>query len=333
MDGPRIGNPAVTPDGRLLVSRHPLDAPEFKVVEVPRDGGPALPFPNPEVSRGLDAVIGVRAGEDGVVWMLDMGPRPRFVGWDTRRDALAGEVPIPAVVLRPNSFLQDFALDQTRGLAFVADMTRGDLVGDSSPAIVAVDLRGGAPARRLLQGHPSTQPPDEALVAEGRPLAIARDGAAAPVEARFGLNPITITTDDAWVIYGAMNGNGLWRVPAAALANAALSADALAARVERHREKRGSDGISVDGAGNVYVTDVAASAIGVATENGYRVLARDPALLRWPDGFAFGPDGWLYVTVNQLHLHPAVNGGRGDEGRAPWLVVRIRPLAAGRVGR
>ena len=34
------------------------------------------------------------------------------------------------------------------------------------------------------------------------------------------------------------------------------------------------------------------------------------------------------------HAAPAaVNGGRGEEGRAPWLILRLRPLAPGRVGR
>ena len=46
----RPGNPAVTPDGRMIVSMQPIDAPEIKVVEVLSDGT-NRPFPNEEWSR------------------------------------------------------------------------------------------------------------------------------------------------------------------------------------------------------------------------------------------------------------------------------------------
>jgi sugar lactone lactonase YvrE len=328
----RPANPAITPDGRLLFSQHPLDAPEFNVMEWVT-GGPPRPFPNPEWSRDrLRAVIGMRAGQDGVVWMLDMGgggQPPRLVGWDTRRDALHREIQIPAVATRPNSFLQDFALDQARNHAFIADMTRGDLIGESRPAIIVVDLASGV-VRRVLEGHP-TFAPEGRVTIDGRTLAT-RGADGSVTELALGLNPITIDPAGAWVYYGAVNGRGLWRMPAALLADAAVPEAALAARIERFGEKRSSDGISVDGAGNVYVTDVEAHAIGVASAGGYRILARDAERLRWADGLAFGPDGWLYATVNQLNLHPAVN--RGEEGgRPPYYIVRIRPLAPGAVGR
>lgn len=328
----RPGNPSVTPDGRLLFSQHPLDAPEFKVMEwVPGQG--ARPFPNAAWSRDrLTAVIGLRTGADGIAWMLDMGgggQPAKLVGWDTRADRLHREIALPAAALRPNSFLQDFALDQARGRAFIADMTRGDLVGESRPAIVVVDLQSGA-VRRVLEGHASFAPEGRVTI-DGATLATrAPDGRETELE--LGLNPITIDPANAWVYYGAVNGRGLWRIPAEALADAALPAAALAARIERYGEKRSSDGISVDSAGNVYVTDVENHAIGVATPAGYRILVQDPVRLRWPDGLAFGPDGWLYATVNQLNLHPAVNRGQ-EGGRPPYLIVRMRGLAPSAVGR
>jgi len=46
----------------------------------------------------------------------------------------------------------------------------------------------------------------------------------------------------------------------------------------------------------------------------------------------FGPDGWLYVTVNQLNLHPLLNAGQ--EGvKPPYYLVRVKPLAGIAVGR
>ena len=78
----RPGNPALTPDGRLIVSLHPFPFGEpspYRVVEVMEDGG-TRPFPNEawstapdEAGVGLSAVIGVQSDRRGVVWILDMG--------------------------------------------------------------------------------------------------------------------------------------------------------------------------------------------------------------------------------------------------------------------
>jgi hypothetical protein len=79
----RPGNPALTPDGRLIVSLHPFPYGEpspYHVVEVLEDGS-TRPFPNEEWSTapdeeegvGLSAVIGVQSDRNGVVWIMDMG--------------------------------------------------------------------------------------------------------------------------------------------------------------------------------------------------------------------------------------------------------------------
>jgi hypothetical protein len=56
------------------------------------------------------------------------------------------------------------------------------------------------------------------------------------------------------------------------------------------------------------------------------LLVQDPQL-QWPDGLARGPEDWLYLTVNQLNLHPALNRGQ-EESRPPYEVLRVR-LPAG----
>src|SRR4028118_745432 len=96
----RPGNPALTPDGRLIVSLHPFPYGEpspYHVVEVMEDGS-TQPFPNEEWSTapdeegvGLSAVIGVQSDRRGVVWIMDMGGGelpPKLGAWDTRREAL-----------------------------------------------------------------------------------------------------------------------------------------------------------------------------------------------------------------------------------------------------
>jgi hypothetical protein len=276
-----------------------------------------------------------------MLWILDMGDHagaaawpatrpPRLVGWDLARNAMAREITLPPAVLRPNSWPQDFALDQRRGLAFIADAMRADPTRDDPAAIIAVDLRSGA-ARRILEGHPSFAPAPLPALTLRSGLLTTRGSDGQDHTIRFGLDPITIDPAYEWVVWGPGNGLSLYRARAADLADPALPQEVLASRVERWRDKPASDGISIDREGNVYVTDVLRGAIGVSTAGGYRVLARDPRMI-WPDGTAFGPDGWLYASISQFGRMPMVNGGQ-DRGEPPYLVLRLKPLAPSTIGR
>ncbi|MGF1502406.1 MAG: L-dopachrome tautomerase-related protein [Paracoccaceae bacterium] len=322
------GNVTVTPEGRIIVSMHQFYAPEVRVYEVGPEGARA-PFPTPdwagplgEDGIGFSSVLGLRASVEGVVWMLDNGLADgvpaRLVGWDTRADTLVDTIEIPASASVEGSFHNDLALDAERPLAYIADL---------AGALVVVDLETGA-ARRVLDGHASTAADDVDMVVHGRRLT-APDG----TPHRVAVNPITISADNAWVYYGAMHGLTVWRVPTAALADADLGADALAARVERYGAKPPSDGITVDDAGHVYITDTGGNAVGVTAPDGsYRPLVVDPRL-EWPDGMSAAPDGWIYVTVNRLNDVAFLNGGETLEPIGPYVLARFRPLAPVTPGR
>jgi sugar lactone lactonase YvrE len=92
-------------------------------------------------------------------------------------------------------------------------------------------------------------------------------------------------------------------------------------------------GIAVDNAGNIYVGDLIANAIGVirARDRGYEMLVQDPRL-QWPSSPCFGPDGRLYVASSQLHLSPFFQG-REDRSKSPFPIFRARALGTGVPGR
>ena len=334
-DDVRPGNPAVAPGGRTFLTMSALSEPDVNVVEVLAGGG-TRPFPNPGWAgqpgprsvRGIAATIGIRTGPDGTVWVLDMGDReadptqpPKLVAWHAD-GTLARVVFFPEPVLREHSFLQDFAVDPRRGRVYVADMTFDPEAGASDyPAFLVVDLETGM-VRRVLERHPSTMPSGEPVVVDGRAVGHL-DPAGQPVPHLYGLNPVAIDPQGEWVYFGAMGGKAVHRVPAAALADPDLPPGRLAALVEQYAEKPHSDGIAVDGAGNVYVTDVERHAVGVARPEGYRTLVRDGERLAWPDGLSLADDGWLYVTANQLHNLPALNYGV-DASRPPFYLHRLR---------
>ena len=328
------GNIAVTVDGRIIVSQHQFYDPVYRVVKVLADGT-TRPFPNKAWSsapgpdgRGMVAVLGLRADAAGVVWMLDNGSKPpRLIGWDLAQDDIAKIIAIPPPAAAEASFLNDFALDTANGAVYIADFGQGPRGG----AIVVVDLDTGQ-ARRVLAGHPLTSAEDVRMVVDGRPVRM-RGADGQVFEPRVAVNPITIDALFEWVYFGAMNGTSLYRVRTADLRDPDLSEEALAKRVERFGPKPVSDGISMDGAGNVYITDVEASGIGVTRPDGrYELLFSDKERLSWPDAISAGPDNNMYVAVNKLHLSAKLNAGE-NESQPPYYIIRFPALAPTFVGR
>ena len=322
------GNITVTPDGRIIVSMHQFFNPEYPVMELSADGK-LLPFPHPDRFSGFDAVLGIQADANGVVWMLDNGLRsgvpPIIFAWNTQTDLLETAIPLPPEAIASNSFLNDLAVDLTHQAIYIADTTRG-----GSPALIVVDLATGN-ARRVLENHPSVVAENVEMAIEGNPVRQKRpDGSI--VNPRIGVNPIALDPDDEWLYYGPMSGTQMYRIRTADLLDSSLDATQLGERVETYGERPNSDGISVDRAGNVYITDFGENAIGVTRPDGtYQTLISEP-WLSWPDAFSFGPDGDLYGVANQLHRTPALNAGE-DISDPPFIIFRLEPLAEGVVGR
>jgi hypothetical protein len=50
-------------------------------------------------------------------------------------------------------------------------------------------------------------------------------------------------------------------------------------------------------------------------------LIRD-ARLNWPDNVSADDNGWLYISVNQLHKSPRFSDG-ADIGKAPYYIYRV----------
>jgi sugar lactone lactonase YvrE len=125
----------------------------------------------------------------------------------------------------------------------------------------------------------------------------------------------------------------MYRIPTHALRDASLSKEQLAEQVEKWADRPISDGISIDTAGNIYISAVATNEIGVilADTQEYRTLIQGDEI-SWPDAFSFGPDGYMYAVINQLHKGPVLNAGK-DASEPPYRIIRFKPLAPGIIGR
>jgi sugar lactone lactonase YvrE len=325
------GNIAITPEGRIIMSQHQFFGAPLRVVELLADNS-LIPFPNQawsslpkEKGIGLNSVLGVRADENGVVWMLDRsddnGQPGKIVGWDTEHDQLYQVIYLPQPIIPEDSFLNDLAVDLDHNAIYLTDTA-----GGNNSALIVVDLNTGF-SRRVLEGDVSTRPEDIPLIVDERVINLAGK------PARVGANPITVDPNNEWVYYAPMSGTSLYRIATADLLDPDLAPEELASRVERYGDKPICDGITVDGAGNVYVTSITDNAIGVVDATGtYQILYQDKRLLSWTDGMAFSSDDYIYVTVSQLQNSPPLNNDK-NTFKAPFYLVRFPALASGEVGR
>jgi sugar lactone lactonase YvrE len=324
------GNIAVSAEGRVFLSLHPESRPPIQVAELV--GGELVPFPGERFQRkggdpdAFDNVLGVRIDRQNRLWVLDNGThglRPgRVLAFDVDSRDLVHCYTFPRSVVGLGSHLNDLQVSHDGRYVLISD----DGFIARKPALIVYDTVERR-SRRLLDGHPSVVPEPFTPRVEGRPVTIL-----GLISVRPGVDSIALDRAGEWVYFAPVTNRFMYRLRLADVLDESLSAEALAARVEAYAPKTMSDGITTDDDGNVYITDVEHSAITRITPTGsLETLIRDARLLRWPDGFSFGPDGWLYLTCSAIHLYlgrlPSSVARHG-----PYHVVRLRTGSRARPG-
>lgn len=294
----RPANMAISTTGQLFVTGHPIVDSDIKVVEVLPDGQKSV-YPNDFYSNSTEqeavigASIGIHVDSKDNLWILDLA-KHQFVVWNISTDSLVRIIKLPNEVLVEHAFLQDFVYDEKHNRIIISDMSQGDLKSAPNPAFVVIDLTDNM-AYRVAKNHPSMQP---------------------DMQGGLGLNPIAIDPQFEYIYFGAMHGKKVYRVKTSAFSDPA----SVGQQIEYYAPKSYSDGIKVDGEGNVYVTDIQQQAIGVANPEGYHIIATLPDGQSWPDGLAL-KDGYVYAVVNQLDRTAALNNGI-DATVGKFVIVR-----------
>ena len=85
-----------------------------------------------------------------------------------------------------------------------------------------------------------------------------------------------------------------------------------------------SDGLTMDERDDIYISDMEHSAILSLGPGGKLTTLLKDSRLRWPDGFSFGPDGWLYVTCSSLQ-HVLFVSSDHMRAHAPYQIFRFKP--------
>lgn len=323
------GNVAVAPSGRVFVTLHPDGRPPMKVVEIVE--GQPQPYPSAEWQSPSEdlpffqSVLSLRVDGQNRLWTLDFADfgrgQPRLLAFNLSTNELVHEYDFPPEVSGLGSMLNDFQVSRDGSTVFLAD-TSPIL---HRPALIVYDTATFT-SRRVLDRHPSVVPGPYLIQAPGRDMRIY-----GLVTLRIGVDSIALDRGGEYLYYGPVNGDRLYRIRAADLQNPNLSDAELAARVEDYGPKTLSDGLTTDDSGTVYLSDMENSAIVLLKpDRSLETLVKDDRL-RWPDGFSFGPGGWLYVTCSSLH-HVLFVDAATMRKNAPYQVFRLKPGATAAPG-
>ncbi|MBB3941496.1 sugar lactone lactonase YvrE [Novosphingobium fluoreni] len=298
---------AVTADGRRFVNfpRWTDDAP-ISVAEVMKDGS-LRPYPDANwnawrndkanelpVENHFVCIQSIVPDGKGNLWVVDPGApgnekilpgAPKLVKIDLKTNRVK-VIPVPENVALQGTYLNDIRFSSDGRMGYITDSgTRG--------AIIVVDLDSGA-SWRALDGHASTQVDKTVTVTmNGQPLR--RPDGRQPM---FASDGIAISNDGRTLYYQALTGKTLYSIETRLLARGVEDAQRQSA-VKTVAQSQVADGLWMSKAGVLYVTSPTDFSIKRLKGASLETVLTDPRL-RWPDTFAEGPDGRIYVTASHI---------------------------------
>ncbi len=305
----QITGVAVTRDNRIFVNfpRWTEDAP-ISVAEVFPDGSYRA-YPNDEWNAWRNHLKGQMTPHNHFIcvqsvvvdsrdqlWVLDpAAPNTdqfvpggaKLVRIDPSTNQVAQVIPFDESIAPRGSYLNDVRISPDRNYAYITDSGKG--------AIIVVDLRSGM-ARRLLSEHPFTKAePNVVVKSDGKPL-IRLDGR----KVEFASDGIALSPDGKTLYWQALTGETLYSIPTAALHDTHLTPAQLEARVSRRGKNGVADGLWIDHQGRMFITSPEDSSIKMRDARVQPQTIIQHPRLRWPDSFAQGADGSLYVTASHI---------------------------------
>jgi sugar lactone lactonase YvrE len=315
---------------RVLDNRVPASLNKL----ITKDGQTVLqPFPSWDANKLGDAaafqsVLGLEVDARNRMWIVDMGfaggyetmpaGTQKIVVWDLNTNKEIKRLVIADDIANPKtSFLNDIAVDGKNEIGYISDS--GLRAGaNSASGIIVYDFKSNK-ARRVLDKHVSTA--NDAT----RPLKVNGEDVFPGNPLQVGINGITLSPDGATLYWSITTGDAVYAIGTRYLRDASLTDEQLATHVQGPvRIGGGSDGLTTDSAGNVYVSNLAKNAIQVMHPKtmALSTLASDDTMI-WPDSFSWDSKGGLWLSTN--HLNHAFGGAMDFDKITPnFRLIRIQ---------
>ncbi len=321
------GNMAVSSQGEIFFTFHPEASPEIHVAKW--QNNQALPYPNKAFNTGLndngesldvyfDAPQGIRIDQQNRLWVLDHANhglgQPRLFAFDLSSNKLVHQYDFPTSLAGIGSHLNDFQVDASGQYIYIANAS----IIRKKPSVIIYDVLNKQ-SREVLVQDVSVMAQRFTPVVQGQLML--KFGVFA---IRPNIDSIALGRSGEWLYYGATAHQRMFRIKTKDLLNKALTPEQLSKRVEDFAAKTASDGITTDLADNIYISNADQSSIDRIDANGQLQTLIQDDILRWPDGFSFGPDGWLYLTNSALH-EVIMKSQDHIRQHAPFHIVRFKP--------
>jgi sugar lactone lactonase YvrE len=271
-----------------------------------------------DVAEQFVCVQSVVADENDVLWVVDaaaplMGPvvtgGAKLMAIDLSTNQVKKIYKFGAEVIKPNSYLNDVRVDNSRHVAYITDSGEGGLV--------IVDLSSGK-AHRALDGHASVMADDSvALEVNGKKL-VGPDGKTP----KMNSDGVALSPDGEYLYYQALTGKTLYRVKTAALRDA--NGAQAAAAVEKFADTFPVDGLWMDKKGNLYLSGLEQNGVFRRGADGKMEKVVSDPRLQWPDTFSEGADGAMYISASHINESPRFNQGK-DARKLPYGVFKFQP--------
>jgi len=296
---------AVSHEDRIFANtpRWRPDVPRSVVEVLPN--GTYKPFPDAEwnvyndsvdVATHFVCVQSVYVDDENFLWVLDPA-NPLFRGaivggaklvkFDLTTNTPVQTIIFDESIIRPASYLNDFRIDTKKKIAYITDSGIGGLV--------IVDLKTET-ARRLLENHFSTMSEDVVLTIEGNEWLFPGG-----VKPQIHSDGIALDNEGDYLYYHALTGRHMYRIKTEYLLDGSLSPDDLGLKVENMGKTGASDGLWCTTDGDILISSIEDNSVKAFGADGNIKIIIQSDKLVWPDSFAEGSDGSIYVTTTQLN--------------------------------
>ena len=226
---------------------------------------------------------------------------PKLVKIDLKTNKVAQIIAFNEELAPQGSYLNDLRLSPDGSWAYLTD-------SGAKGALIALNLATGK-GHRVLEGDVSTMPDKNLrVVFDGQELRVP-DGRGVA----FAADSISLDPRGEYLYWQPLAGSTLYRITTSVLQDTKATDEVIRGKVEKVASTQPNDGLWTDASGRLFLTDIQRSAIDTIEPDGSKTtLVQDPRL-RWPDTFAQGPDGALYVTNSAIHDSPPFQQGRLEE--------------------
>lgn len=262
------------------------------------------------------------------LWILDTGApffnspnkkAAKLVQIDINKDIILKTYQFSEDVILDTTYLNDVRFDWNRGEEGIAYITDSSVNGPG--AIIILDLESGE-ARRVLDGTLSTSVDEDILPkVEGVPLQnVDKNGDVSKFH--VAVDGIELSPDRKILYFCSLVGRFLFSIETNLLFSNFTDQE-LESKVKKVVEKGSSDGLIMASDGTLYAGDYENNSIISISATGEITTILQNDLILWPDSMSIGSDGYLYITVNQVHRQAGFNAGV-DMREKPYLLLKTK---------